>query len=234
VTRAAEIAAALEQVRERIAAAERAVGRPPGSARLVAVSKKMPPDDLRAALAAGQVDLGESYGQELRDKRQAFAADAKAPRWHFIGPLQANKIKYVAGHVALIHSIDSVELLDEIERRGADQAVLVQVNVAREARKRGVAPEALPALLDHFASLRHVRCQGLMTIPPLADDPAASRPHFAALRALRDREAPHIRPNVDLRELSMGMSQDLEAAVAEGATYVRIGTAIFGSRADSP
>jgi pyridoxal phosphate enzyme (YggS family) len=233
VSRAAEIAAALGSVRERITAAERAAGRPAGSARLVAVTKKMPPDDLRAALAAGQVDLGESYGQELRDKRQAFQADAAQPRWHFIGPLQANKIKYVAGHVALIHSIDSTELLDEIERRGADQAVLVQVNVAREARKRGVAPDALPALLDHFANLRHVRCEGLMTIPPLADDPEASRPHFAALRALREREAARPRPHVELRELSMGMSEDLEVAVAEGATFVRIGTAIFGSRADS-
>ncbi|HVX94538.1 MAG TPA: YggS family pyridoxal phosphate-dependent enzyme [Polyangia bacterium] len=237
MSRAAEIAAALRSVRERIAAAERAAGRAAGSARLVAVSKKMPPDDVRAALAAGQLDLGESYGQELRDKRQAFqslAEGAAQPRWHFIGPLQANKVKYVAGHVALIHSIDSTELLDEIERRGADQAVLVQVNVAREARKRGAAPDALPALLDHFASLRHVRCEGLMTIPPLADDPEASRPHFAALRALRDREAARPRPNVELRELSMGMSDDLEVAVAEGATFVRVGTAIFGSRAHSP
>jgi PLP dependent protein len=219
-------------VRARIAAAERAAGRPGGSVRLVAVSKKMPPDDLRAALAAGQIDLGESYGQELRDKRQALAAEPVAPRWHFIGPLQANKVKYVAGQVALLHSLDSWALLEELERRGADppQACLVQVNVAGESQKRGVAPEALPALLDRFATLSHVRCEGLMTIPPLADDPERSRPHFAALRELREREAARARPGVQLDSLSMGMSHDLEVAVAEGATYVRIGTAIFGTR----
>jgi pyridoxal phosphate enzyme (YggS family) len=223
-------------VRARLAAAERAAGRAPGSVHLVAVSKKMPADDVRAALAAGQLDFGESYGQELRDKRQAFAAEAAGaprPRWHFIGPLQANKVKYVAGHVALVHSVDSAELLDELERRGAEQACLVQVNVAGEAQKRGVAPDALAALLDRFASLRHVRCEGLMTVPPLADAPEAARPHFAALRALRVREAARPRPGVALRELSMGMSDDLEVAVAEGATLVRVGTAIFGARAAS-
>ena len=233
MSRADEIAAGLAGVRARIADAERAAGRPAGSVRLVAVSKKMTADDVRAALAAGQLDLGESYGQELRDKLQALAAETPPPRWHFIGPLQANKVKYVAGHVALIHSIDSAELLDELERRGGDedvQAVLVQVNVAGEAQKRGVAPEALPALLDRFATLTHVRCEGLMTVPPLSEDPAAARPHFAALRDLREREAAHPRPHVELRELSMGMSHDLEVAVAEGATLVRVGTAIFGAR----
>ena len=230
MSRADDIAAGLAAVRARIAAAERAAGRPPGSVRLVAVSKKMTVDDVRAALAAGQVDLGESYGQELRDKRAALAAAPAPPRWHFIGPLQANKVKYVAGHVALVHSVDSVELVDELERRGADQACLVQVNVAGEVQKRGVAPEGLPALLDRFAALAHLRCEGLMTVPPLADAPDRARPHFAALRALRDREAARARPRVDLRELSMGMSHDLEVAVAEGATLVRVGTAIFGSR----
>jgi pyridoxal phosphate enzyme (YggS family) len=190
----------------------------------------MPADDVRAALAAGQLDFGESYGQELRDKRQAFAAGSPQPRWHFIGPLQANKVKYVAGHVALVHSVDSAELLAELERRGEDQACLVQVNVAGETQKRGVAPDALAALLDLFANLRHVRCEGLMTVPPLADGPEAARPHFAALRALRDREAARPRAGVALTELSMGMSDDLEVAVAEGATLVRVGTAIFGAR----
>jgi pyridoxal phosphate enzyme (YggS family) len=230
VTRAQEIAENLRRVRERIAAAERAAGRATGSVRLVAVSKKMTVDDVRAALAAGQTDLGESYGQELRDKRQALAGETPAARWHFIGPLQANKVKYVAGQVALVHSIDSTGLLDELERRGADQACLVQVNVAGEAQKKGVAPAALPALLDHFATLRHVRCEGLMTVPPLTEDPEAARPSFAALRELREREAGQTRPNVALTDLSMGMSHDLEVAVAEGATYVRIGTAIFGAR----
>ncbi|HVU52913.1 MAG TPA: YggS family pyridoxal phosphate-dependent enzyme [Polyangia bacterium] len=232
MSRADDIAAGLARVRARIAAAERAAGRGPGEVRLVAVSKKMTVDDVRGALAAGQLDLGESYGQELRDKRLALAGALPAPRWHFIGPLQANKVKYVAGHVALVHSVDSAELLEELERRaaGAAQAVLVQVNVAGEAQKRGVTPEALPALLDRFATLTRVRCEGLMTVPPLADDPAEARPHFAALRALREREAARARPGVVLRELSMGMSHDLEVAVAEGATLVRVGTAIFGAR----
>jgi pyridoxal phosphate enzyme (YggS family) len=233
VSRADEIAHNLRLVRDRIAAAERAAGRAAGSVRLVAVSKKMTVDDVRAALAADQLDLGESYGQELRDKRQALAGETPAPRWHFIGPLQANKVKYVAGQVALVHSIDSTGLLDELERRGLDdnvQACLVQVNVAGEAQKKGVAPAGLPALLDHFATLRHVRCAGLMTVPPLDEDPEAARPHFAALRALAEREGRVARPNVSLTDLSMGMSHDLEVAVAEGATYVRIGTAIFGAR----
>jgi pyridoxal phosphate enzyme (YggS family) len=217
-------------VRARIAAAERAAGRPPGSVRLVAVSKKMTADDVRAALAAGQRAFGESYGQELRDKRAALAAESPAPEWHFIGPLQSNKVKYVAGQVTLVHAVDSIALLEAIDARGAPQTCLVQVNVAGEQSKRGVAPADLPALLDRFAGLPHVRCAGLMLIPPLGDRPEDARPHFAALRALRDREASNARPNVALDELSMGMSDDLEAAVAEGATLVRVGTAIFGRR----
>ena len=230
MTRAEEVAAGLGRVRERLAAAERAAGRAAGSVRLVAVSKKMTVADIEAARAAGQADFGENYAQELRDKREALAAAAPGLRWHFIGPLQSNKVKYVAGRVALVHSIDSAALLDEIERRGEAQACLVQVNVAGESQKRGLAPAELPALLDRFAGLRHARCEGLMVIPPFADDPEASRPHFAALRALRDREATRPRPNVDLAQLSMGMSHDLEVAVAEGATLVRVGTAIFGAR----
>jgi pyridoxal phosphate enzyme (YggS family) len=230
MTRAETIAANLADVRARIAAAERAAGRTPGSVRLVAVSKKMTADDVRAALAAGQRVFGESYGQELRDKRAALAAEATPPEWHFIGPLQSNKVKYVAGQAALIHAVDSAALLEAIEARGAPQACLVQVNVAGEAQKRGVAPAELGALLDRFVSMKNVRCEGLTLIPPLGAQPEDARPHFAALRALRDREAAHPRPNVDLQELSMGMSYDVEVAIAEGATLVRVGTAIFGGR----
>lgn len=226
MTRAEEIARNLTEVHARIAAAARAAGRAPESVRLLAVSKKMPADDVRAAMAAGQRAFGENYAQELRDKAALFAADATPPEWHFIGPLQSNKVKYVAGRVALMHSVDSPALLDALEARGAPQPCLVQVNVASEASKRGVAPGDLPALLDRFAAAAHVRCEGLMLIPPRGD----ARPHFAALRALRDREATRARPNVVLRELSMGMTEDLEAAVAEGATIVRVGTAIFGPR----
>jgi hypothetical protein len=230
MTRAEQIAHNLAEVRARIAAAARAAGRPPDSVRLLAVSKKMPADDVRAAIAAGQRAFGENYAQELRDKRTALAGDPAPPEWHYIGPLQSNKVKYVAGQVALVHTVDSVALLEAIAARGAPQACLVQVNVAGEAQKRGVAPADLPALLDRFAALANVTCAGLMLIPPVTDNPDDARPHFAALRALRDREAARPRPNVDLRQLSMGMSGDLEAAIAEGATIVRVGTAIFGVR----
>jgi pyridoxal phosphate enzyme (YggS family) len=239
MTRAQAIADGLGRVRERIAAAERAAGRAPGSVRLLAVSKKMTADDVRAALAAGQRAFGENYAQELRDKRAALAQDRtlpteadvpQPPEWHYIGPLQSNKIKYVAGQVALVHTVDSAALLEAFEARGVAQACLVQVNVAGEAQKRGLAPTDLPALLDRFAAMSHVTCAGLMVIPPFTEDPDEARPHFAALRVLRDREVASPRANVDLRELSMGMSGDLEVAIAEGATIVRVGTAIFGGR----
>ncbi|MEA2697532.1 MAG: dependent protein, partial [Myxococcales bacterium] len=238
--RAEAIAAGLAGVRQRMAEAARAAGRAPDSVRLVAVSKKMPVADIEAALAAGQTDFGENYAQELRDKQAAFPAKviespsasapaptpspASSPAWHFIGPLQSNKVKYVAGQVALIHSIDSTALLDEIDRRGQDTAVLIQVNLAGEAQKRGVTAAQLPALLDHFATLSHARCGGLMLIPPLTATAAANRPLFAALRALRDHHAATTRPRVELAELSMGMSHDFDVAIAEGATIVRVGT----------
>ena len=234
-----QLASRLRAVRERIAAAVQSCGRPPDSVGLVAVSKRMPPADVLAALSAGQRDFGENYAQELRDKRTAVAgasAAGAATRWHFIGPLQANKVKYIAGKVALVHTVDSVALLDEIDRRAAGagaatpQACLIQVNVAGEERKHGVAPRDLPALLDRFAALAHVHCEGLMLIPPLSDDPQGARPHFAALRALRDDQRGHARPHVELRHLSMGMSHDFEVAITEGATLVRVGTAIFGDR----
>jgi pyridoxal phosphate enzyme (YggS family) len=230
MTRAEAIAAGLASVHARIAAAEKGAGRAPGSVRLLAVSKKMTADDVRAALAAGQQAFGENYAQELRDKRAALAGEPAPPEWHYIGPLQSNKVKYVAGQSALIHTVDSIALVEAIEARGAPQACLVQVNVAGEAQKRGVAPADLPALLDRFAALANATCAGLMVIPPFTDHPDDARPHFAALRALRDREAARARPRVDLRELSMGMSGDFEIAIAEGATIVRVGTAIFGGR----
>jgi pyridoxal phosphate enzyme (YggS family) len=239
-TRAQEIARNLEAVRARIASAERAAGRADGSARLIAVSKTMPAGDVQAALAHGQHDFGENYAQELRDKRAALQVaipDAAAgPRWHYIGPIQSNKVKYLAGQVALVHTVDAPALLPELERRAAGtggasiQDCLVQVNVAGEAQKRGLAPADLPALLDGFAACPHLRCVGLMLIPPLTEDPEAARPHFQALRRLRDEQARASRPQVELRELSMGMSHDLEVAIAEGATLVRVGTAIFGER----
>jgi PLP dependent protein len=239
VNRAAEIASNLAEVRERIAQAEVTAGRTAGSVRLVAVSKTVSPADVLVALGAGQQDFGESYGQEFRDKRVEVETGAQAaglppPRWHFIGPLQTNKVKYAAGKVTLIHSVEEGEVLAEIERRVAllpvPQDCLIQVNVAAETKKHGVAPSDLPALLDRFADLPHLRCIGLMVIPPFGDDPEISRSPFVGLRRLRDQQAGISRTHVRLTELSMGMSHDLEIAVAEGATLVRVGTAIFGER----
>jgi pyridoxal phosphate enzyme (YggS family) len=240
VTRAEQIAANLRDVHDRV---DRALLRRRPSSEtlcLLAVSKMVPPEDIVAGLAAGQLDFAESYGQEFRDKHAAVAELVAAmeglplPRWHFIGPLQTNKVKYVAGKVALIHSVSSPEILAEIERKSAAlevmQDCLVQVNVAGETQKSGIAPVDLPAMLDRFAGYSHVRCTGLMVIPPYDENPKLSRPHFEALRQLRDEQRKQVRANVVLANLSMGMSHDLEVAIAEGATIIRVGTAIFGAR----
>jgi PLP dependent protein len=242
MTRAEDIAAALRDVNARIAEAAAAAGRAPEAVRLIAVSKRMPAEDVVAARAAGQLDFGENYAQELRDKRLAVAAvsrQASDVRWHYLGPIQRNKVKYLAGQVALIQSLDDAEALAEIERRietnpqvsvEDPQHCLIQVNVAGETRKGGVPPHMLGALLDRFATSTHAVCAGLMLIPPVEDDAGATRRHFAALRELGEREARVSRPHVELRELSMGMSGDYVEAIAEGATMVRVGTAIFGAR----
>ncbi len=221
------IAERLDAVRERIDAAVRRRG-DGDPVRLVAVSKTQEIEAIEAALAAGQRDFGENYAQELASKRTALAG--RELRWHMIGPVQSNKVKLVID-CAWIHTIDRASLVESIDKRApTTQRVLVQVNVAGEPGKSGVAPADVPALLDRIGSTVHVQCDGLMLIPPLAD-PEAARPHFRALRRLRDELARVARPRVDLRELSMGMSDDFEIAVEEGATMVRVGTAIFGARA---
>lgn len=239
MTRAEEIATNLQEVRRRVDVAMARAGRTTGSVRLLAVSKTVSPEDIVAALVAGHLDFAENYGQEFRDKHAAVAAlvsaqAAPAPRWHFIGPLQTNKVKYVVGKVALIHTVASLDVLAEVERKAAAQAIvqqcLVQVNVAGETQKSGLDPVALDAVLDAFGRCQHVRCNGLMVIPPYDENPQRSRPHFAALRRLRDERQGQSRPNVALEELSMGMSHDLEVAIGEGATMLRVGTAIFGAR----
>ncbi|MCX4245924.1 YggS family pyridoxal phosphate-dependent enzyme [Paraliomyxa miuraensis] len=228
----ADVAARLAAVRERIAAAVARRGDGP-AVRLVGVSKRQPLTAIENAAAAGLQDFGENYAQELRDKQQAHP---HAPwRWHFIGALQSNKVRLVVG-CALVHTIDRPKLLPAIEHHAAEhghvQDVLVQVNVAGEVGKAGIAPHELPALLDRFADLPHVRCRGLMLIPPEAS-PEATRPHFRALRHLAEAQAATSRPGVVLEELSMGMSADFEVAIEEGATLVRVGTAIFGPRPSS-
>jgi len=239
VTRAEQIAANLQQVRRRMRGALAASNRPEESVTLLAVSKTVLPADVISALAAGQANFGENYGQEFRDKHSAVADLVKAtglpaPRWHFIGPLQSNKVKYVTGKVALVHSVGSADVLGAIDEKagalGVIQDCLIQVNVAGETQKSGIAPATLAEILDSFAGRSHVRCKGLMVIPPYDENPEASRPHFTALRRLQEAERGRVRANVTLDELSMGMSHDLEVAVAEGATLVRVGTAVFGAR----
>ena len=220
-----DVAGRWRAVRDRVDAACARAGRDPSSVTVVAVSKRHPAEAVLAAAAAGITDVGENYVQELVAKRAAVAAPV---RWHFIGRLQRNKARQVAGAVALIHAVDSPELAAELARHAAAvQPVLIAVNVAGEDSKGGVGPDQAAALLEAIDRLPALRCDGLMTMPPPVDDPDDARPHFAALRALRDRLAGPDRP---LPVLSMGMSDDFEAAIAEGATHVRIGTAIFGER----
>jgi pyridoxal phosphate enzyme (YggS family) len=235
-----EIEARLAEVRRAMTDAASRAGRRPGEVRLIAVSKTHPPAVVRVALAAGQEDFGENYAQELRDKVTALEGartnTGLPPRWHFIGPVQSNKVKYLVGDVALIHGVATTSALDEVERRAAARGLvqdcLVQVNVAGETVKQGLAPSELPRLLDAFAAKAHARCRGLMLIPPFSARAEDSRRHFAALRELAAREQARnrARDRVDLSELSMGMSGDFLTAIEEGATLVRVGTAIFGTR----
>lgn len=219
-------------VTARVAAACERAGRSAAEVTIVAVSKTHPAEAIREACAAGATDFGENYAQELAAKAAELATGAPAPaiRWHFIGRLQRNKARLVAGKVVLVHAVDSAELAAELARRagGATQPILLAVNIGGEASKGGVTPDAAPSVARALTGVAGTSLDGLMTMPPPADDPEASRPHFLALRALRDRLADELgRP---LPVLSMGMSHDFEVAIACGATHVRIGTAIFGSR----
>lgn len=223
------VGAALDAVRAGIAAAAARAGRDPAAVTLIAVSKTHGPDAVRAAYARGQRDFGENYVQELVAKA-AELADLADLRWHFIGHLQTNKCRDVAGRVAMVQSVDSVRLVRELGRRAVAASrtvgILVQVNVAREAQKSGCEVGELGSILAEAEATPGVGLRGLMTVPPAVPDAAASRPWFEALRALRDEHGGASR----LPELSMGMTHDMAEAVAAGATMVRVGTAIFGAR----
>ncbi len=214
-------------VRARVAAACERAGRSPADVTIIAVSKKHGPEAVREAVAAGATDFGENYAQELAAKLPECPPNV---RWHFIGRLQRNKVKLVAGHVALVHAVDSVELATELAKRtSAVQPILLAINAAGEGSKGGVTLESALALARAVTEVPHVRLDGLMTMPPpSAGDPEASRPHFEAVRALRDQLANALGQPLPL--LSMGMSDDFEVAIACGSTHVRIGTAIFGPR----
>ncbi|MCY1354966.1 Pyridoxal phosphate homeostasis protein [compost metagenome] len=225
------IAANLQAVNQRIAAAAQQAGRQPGDIALLAVSKTVSADRVRAAAEAGQLAFGENYVQEGVEKIAALADLRGRLKWHFIGPLQSNKTRLVAEHFDWVHAIDRLKIAERLSaQRPAGMAplqVCLQVNISGEASKSGVAPAEVPALAQAVAVLPGLRLRGLMAIPEPEDDPAAQRRPFAAMCALLGT----LRENgLDLDTLSMGMSGDMEAAIAEGATMVRIGTAIFGAR----
>ncbi len=220
----------LFRVRERIERACRGSGRDPSGVTLVAVSKFQPAQAVSAMYACGQRLFGENYVQEALAKMEVL----KSPdiRWHFIGRLQKNKAKFVVGRFALVHTVDSLDLAQTLQKRavaaGVVQPVLIQVNLDDEPQKAGIAEADAPALAEAVAGLDRLSLEGLMVLPRALDDPEASRPAFARLRTLRDSLADRLaRP---LPILSMGMSGDLEAAVEEGATHVRVGTDLFGPR----
>jgi pyridoxal phosphate enzyme (YggS family) len=221
----------LQAIRHRIAAAAHACGRDPADIALLAVSKTRPDADIIAAVAAGQHAFGENYVQEGCDKAQRLAAAGHVLDWHFIGPIQSNKTRQVAAFFDWVHSIDREKIAQRLsEQRDAEKGelnVCIQVNVSGEASKSGVAPDQVAALADAVARLPRLKLRGLMTIPEPTDDLALQRHRFAHLRQLLEElnAGGHA-----LDTLSMGMSQDLEAAIAEGATLVRVGTALFGAR----
>jgi hypothetical protein len=219
-------------VRQRIAAAATAAGRDPGSVRLLAVSKTFGADHVRAAYTAGQRDFGENKVQEALQK---IEATAELPiRWHLIGHLQSNKARKAAPAFAAIHSIDSVDLLRRVDQTAAEAGtapdVYVQVDMAGEATKFGAAESDVPAIARSALECRAAKLRGLMLLPPWFDDPEQARPYFRRLRLLRDSLVENGVPESQLRDLSMGMSHDFEVAIQEGATLVRVGTAIFGKR----
>jgi len=219
-----EVAERLAQIRSQVAAACARAGRPVESVTLVAVSKLKPAALIREAYEAGQRDFGENYAQELRDKA-AELAGLEGLRWHAIGPLQTNKVKYVAKAALSFHALDRLEVAQELSRRRQETPIpcYVEVNVGGEASKSGLAPDALGPFLESVRALPGLRVEGLMSMPPPTEDEQVARGYFRTLRELAGRYG--------LEGLSMGTTHDFELAIEEGATLVRVGTAIFGERA---
>ena len=219
-------------MRERIRQACESCGRDADSVRLVAVSKTIAAETVREAIEAGVTILGENYVQEAREK---FKALVQYPvSWHFIGHLQSNKAKYAVRLFDLIHTVDSLKLARELDRQAKKvdkiQPILIQVNISGEDTKSGISAEETPGLVSEISRLENLSIKGLMTMPPYFYQPEKVKPFFAALRELRDRIKQQSLSDVSLEELSMGMTGDFEVAIEEGATLVRIGTAIFGER----
>ena len=235
----------LEIIRARIEAACRRAGRDPREVTLIAVSKFKPASDVLEAIAAGQECFGENRVQEMRQKQAEVEEQAPGRAvWHFIGNLQKNKVRQLIGHTALIHSISSLELAQEAERQAVRLGVeavlvLIEVNVAGEATKQGAAADEAAGLVRSVMKLAHIRVRGLMAVAPPVEDPEENRMYFRSLRGLRDALQGEFATSPDealrakaagFTELSMGMSGDFEVAIEEGATFVRIGTALFGPR----
>ncbi len=221
----------LEKVRENIVKAAKDAGRDPGSVTLIAVSKTKPVSMLQEAYDAGVRDFGENKVQEITEKYPQLPKDI---RWHMIGHLQTNKVKYIVDKVTMIHSVDSLKLASEISRQAVKHDttvdILIEVNVAGEESKFGVSPAQAPELVMQISKLPGIRIRGLMTVAPPVSDPTENKPVFCALsQLLVDIDAKNI-DNVNMDCLSMGMSGDYTVAIAEGATLVRVGTSIFGER----
>ncbi len=223
------ISNALQAVRQRIALAAAAAGRPAGSIQLLAVSKTVAAAEIRRAYAAGQRAFGESYVQEAAEKVEAL--NDLPLKWHFIGPIQSNKTRPIAENFSWVHSLDRARIADRLAAARPsdlpDLQVCLQVNISNEPSKGGVAPQDLPALARHVQNLPRLKLRGLMAIPEPTGDPLRQRQAFRQLRQLLEQLNAE---GFQLDTLSMGMSDDLEAAIAEGATIVRVGSAIFGER----
>lgn len=226
------IAERVQSVLSKIRSAEARVGRPGGSVRLVAVTKNVAVDHIKEGLRAGLTILGENRVQEALPKRAALTEHPVC--WHFIGHLQRRKVRSAIGLFDVIHSVDSMDLAQEIDRRAGEahhhQSVLLEVNIGTEPTKAGFHPEEVVQSVSAMAELPHIRIKGLMTIPPQTDDPQSARPYFQKLNKLAQQIAGLKIPSVSMHELSMGMSNDYEVAVEEGATLIRVGTALFGAR----
>jgi hypothetical protein len=221
----------LLRVLERMDQAAGRAGRDPGEIKLVAVSKTIESARIQEAIEAGVTILGENYVQEAREKIEKIGHGVQ---WHMIGHLQKNKAKHTVTLFDYIHSLDGISLAQEIDRRAGQKGIrvraLVEVNLSGETSKFGIASEAVMDLVRHVALLKHISIEGLMTMPPYFDEPEKARPYFIRLRELRDRIREEGIEGVRMDELSMGMSGDFEVAIEEGATMVRVGTAIFGER----
>jgi PLP dependent protein len=222
----------IRHIRETAEAVCVQAARDPASVKLIAVGKTFPPEKILEAVDAGVSDIGENYVQEAIGKRETLNDDRI--RWHFIGHLQTNKVKYVAGWVSMIHSVDDARCAEEIQkhaaRLGRSIDVLVEVNTSEEATKFGVRPERAGELVRSIAALPNLEVRGLMTIGPFTEEATESRASFRLLRSLRDEMNEYHVTRVPMTELSMGMTHDYRIAIEEGSTMIRIGTAIFGVR----